>query len=358
MDSLEGTGDASIRYERGEDRFSPPIAQQIAMTQTPPRVEQVPPALRLAAAERLVSVKGPARRRAARSLLESAPRVGIDPSLMWATTDPDRGRDWVGQVCLAVPGSGRTAMLFLSEPGHVRLQGSEATQIQERVLVLEAAFEGLGARPELEIEVAQSLPEPGQRWSIEACKRASMIHVGDLAYLRRPRPEHVGLQDPAALGWPEGVRVRRAGDLADPDNARAMVEALDRSYEDTLDCPELCGLRRTQDVLASHRSTGEFDPTHWWVAELDGRPEGCVLMSACPDQDALELVYLGLSTRLRGRGLGRLLLERAMSSAGRESLGTITCAVDRRNTPALALYERLGFHEFTSRVAYVQAIRA
>jgi len=32
--------------------------------------------------------------------------------------------------------------------------------------------------------------------------------------------------------------------------------------------------------------------------------------------------------------------------------------VDRRNTPALALYERLGFREFTSRVAYVHPIGA
>ncbi len=328
------------------------------MTQTTPRVQQAPKALRLAAAARLVSVEGPARRRAARALLENASSAGIDPSLMWITTDPARGREWVGQVCLVVPACGRTAMLFLSQPGSERLLGSESAQLDERVRVLRGAFAGLEARADLDIAVAQSLPEPGQAWSIEACKRASMVHVGDLAYLRRSLPKGTGAVDPGALDWPEGVRVRRMGDPADPENTRRLIVALDRSYEDTLDCPELCGLRTTEDVLASHKSTGEFDPTHWWVVELDGRPEGCVLMSRCPEQDALELVYLGLSTRLRGRGLGRLVLERAMASAVQPGLASMTCAVDRRNTPALSLYRGFGFAEFTSRIAYVHPINA
>ena len=39
--------------------------------------------------------------------------------------------------------------------------------------------------------------------------------------------------------------------------------ALDRSYVDTMDCPELCGMRATADILASHKATGEFDPSLW-----------------------------------------------------------------------------------------------
>lgn len=328
------------------------------MTQTTPRVTRAPEPLRLAAAGRLVSVTGPARRRAARALLENAASAGIDPRLMWCTIDPSRGRDWVGQVCLAVPGSGRTAMIFLSQPGSERTLGDEKAQHDERVRVLGAALRELGEDPELDIAVAQSLPEPNQGWAIRACVAAGMTHVGDLAYLRRPPPQNPRRVDPASLAWPDGVSVRRVGDLSDPAQRRALIEALDKSYEDTLDCPELCGVRTTEDVLASHKATGDFDPEHWWLVQLDGRPEGCVLMSRCPDQGALELVYLGLSTALRGRGLGRLLLDRAIRSASDVSTTSVTCAVDRRNTPALALYRGLGFSEFTARRAYIHALRA
>jgi ribosomal protein S18 acetylase RimI-like enzyme len=328
------------------------------MTQNHPRIIQVPESHRLAAAERLVNVEGPVRRRAARALLENAARSGIDPSLMWASIDPSRGRGWVGQVCLVVPGGGRTAMLFLSSPGPERPLGSLSDQHEQRVGVLLAAARGVAEDPALDLGVAQALPEPGEDWAIRACRDAGMIHVGDLTYLRREAPREHALIDPADLDWGPGVRVRRVGDLRDPEDREALLRALDRSYEQTLDCPELCGLRTTPDVLASHESTGVLDPRHWWIIEHEGEPHGCVLMSRCPDQDALELVYLGLSTALRGRGLGRRLLEAAMRSAGSRSLRWVTCAVDQRNTPAITLYDRLGFRAFTARAAYVLPLDA
>ena len=76
-------------------------------------------------------------------------------------------------------------------------------------------------------------------------------------------------------------------------------KALERSYVDTLDCPELCGLRVVDDVLESHRSVGVFDPGMWWLVMAEDEPEGCMLLSACPEQNAVELVYLGISPRLR-----------------------------------------------------------
>ena len=125
---------------------------------------------------------------------------------------------------------------------------------------------------------------------------------------------------------------------------------------DTLDCPELCGLRRTDDVIASHLATGVFHPETWWLVFEDGEPEGCVLMSHCPEHDSVELVYLGLSPRLRRRGLGERLLRCAIARCARYSAASVTCAVDRRNAPAVALYERLGFRAFASRIALVRGL--
>ena len=73
-----------------------------------------------------------------------------------------------------------------------------------------------------------------------------------------------------------------------------------RSYLDTLDCPALCGLRTTADVLESHKHAGAWDPAIWWIIQREGRPEGCMLLSETAEHDAVELVYIGLGPEARG----------------------------------------------------------
>ncbi|MEZ6241810.1 MAG: GNAT family N-acetyltransferase [Phycisphaerales bacterium] len=323
------------------------------MTQTQIQVIRAPESLRLAAAKRLVSVPERARERAARQLLDSAPRFGIDLDLLWVSLDESRRPPRVGEVAMAVPGAGRTAMIFLSVLADRGDGRDEARRHAERVAVVRAALEGL-ARCGRDIRLAQALPEEGEAWSIRAFEEGGMRHVGELAYLQRPMRASGGVSPllPSRWAWPEGVGVTPAGEAGE----EALGVALERTYEETLDCPELCGLREISDVLSSHRATGVYDPARWWVVTLEGRPEGCVLMSHCPDQGALELVYVGLSPRLRGRRLGRALLERAIEANAGCGATRVTCAVDRRNTPALRMYDALGFSEFASRTALVCAI--
>lgn len=306
---------------------------------------------RLRAAERLVGGVGPVARRAAERFVQTAPDFGIDLDLLYLTggTAPD---DPVGQVCLVVPGAGGTAMVFVSAPGDPRVCGAPGRQDRERVGLIRAALADLsGGR----FALAQALPEPHERWAISAFEAAGMTRVGDLAYLRRPMAGVAEL--PAPGPWPAGVEVRRVGDLDRAEDAGALAAALDRSYIDTLDCPALCGLRTTAEVIASHRATGRFDPDRWWLVWHEGRPEGCCLLSACPEHASIELVYMGLGPALRGRGLGRAVLTHGLRAlAGVEAI-EVTCAVDRGNKPALALYRALGFAEFTSRVAFVTGMR-
>jgi len=273
---------------------------------------------------------------------------------MWGVLGPPGAAEPVRQMVMGVPGSGRTALLFLSPPGVAAELGDTTTQRDELSACVSSALGGLLGDAEA-IRLVQALPEPHETWSVRACRDGGMTMVGELAYMRRPftAKDRRGTPPP----WPAGVEVRpcgpaspRAGDL--PDLA-ALTLALDASYEDTLDCPELCGLRRTQDVIESHMSTGVFDPSMWWIAWSRGEPLGCVLMSHCPEHDSVELVYLGLGKALRGRGLGEALLRGALARTARCGAASVTCAVDRRNGPAVSLYERLGFRVFASRVALV-----
>ena len=137
----------------------------------------------------------------------------------------------------------------------------------------------------------------------------------------------------------------------------ALAAALEHSYIDTMDCPELCGLRHIDDVLDSHRSTGTYDPTWWYLVRHNAQPAGAMLLNRCPEMRSVELVYLGLGTGVRGKGLGSRLLRMGMNRVHEAFPGwSVTCAVDARNAPALALYESLGFAAYAKRGAYVRSL--
>jgi ribosomal protein S18 acetylase RimI-like enzyme len=292
-------------------------------------------------------------------MVSAAALHGIDLSLMWGTVDrrPDGRPLRVRQVCLAVPGSGRTAMLVLSPPGGRRQDDQED---EDRVASILATCAGLaqenqrGAR---NVRLAQALPDPHDDWAVRAFLAAGFISVGDLAYLRAPIKRRAKAATVPA--WPDGITVRCVDGVGRGQADREqLLKALDRSYIDTLDCPALCGLRDTEDILESHRATGIFDASLWWLVSLHGEPHGCMLLSHIPDHSCVELVYLGLSPDLRGRGLGARLLEMGMAASSSRAADHIACAVDLRNTPARRLYERVGFREFGHRAALVKPIES
>jgi ribosomal protein S18 acetylase RimI-like enzyme len=337
--------------------FSPSGSQTNAGGPSPEGV-RVPENLRLSACERLVT--GPQRSQSARSLITSASSHGIDLNLLWGVIDrAGNGPARVRQACLAVLGAGATAMLFHSSPESARWLGPKATQCGEISTALRACLEGLRAYPD-RARLAQCLIEPKHTWASEVFLDAGMVFVGELAYMKQPIEQapdrHVPEPD-----WPQGISVRpiRSLDPLDPgSDRRDLIEALELSYIDTLDCPELCGLRSMDDVVDSHIATGSFNPNNWLLIEKNGKPAGCCLLTHCPANGSIELVYLGIGAPARGLGLGRMVLaygtERMRHLGARE----VTCAVDTRNTPAMRVYESLGYARFDSRVGFVAQLLA
>ena len=322
---------------------------------------RVPPDLRVSAAERLVA--GPDRNRAARRLVETAHHHGIDLDLVWGTIIGDARHPAVGQACLAVASAGRTAMLFLSAPGPERRFGPVAVQQEELAAVLRRALAEVAGASSKPLALAQTLTEPSQPWAEAACRAAGMIWVGHLQFMRLAWPA----RDGGASGgpgqgvapWPEGVSVmpvRDPLDMTPGGDGAALASALEASYADTLDCPELCGLRSTRDVITSHMATGAFDPKRWWLVRKNGVAEGCCLLNHCPANHAVELVYLGISSSLRGHGLAQRVLRHALARIDAPGVREITCAVDTRNTPALKLYRSMGFAPFGSRIGFVMPL--
>jgi mycothiol synthase len=128
-----------------------------------------------------------------------------------------------------------------------------------------------------------------------------------------------------------------------PVLAEQFAATLERTYVGTLDCPELNGIRTTDEVIAGHMAQGAFHPECWWLA-LEGEvPVGVTMLVEMPDAMTWELAYFGLIPEARGRGLGRAMILHAMHALLAHPTIALMLAVDARNDPARRLYQSLGF---------------
>jgi len=145
------------------------------------------------------------------------------------------------------------------------------------------------------------------------------------------------------LGWREALSV----------DAKALGQLLTATYEQSLDCPGLIGLRKADDILAGHRATGRFTPQTWWIVDLDGRPAGVCLLSDAIDDRLATVVYLGVVPLARGQGIGRAMVRQAANAARARERSAISLAVDTCNTYARQAYLAEGFRPTGRRWVYV-----
>lgn len=286
--------------------------------------------------------------------------------MVWLTCEPGHIkpiRKKVRQAVLVVIGSGRAAMVFVSEPPPEGDADGESAGQSERTACLKSTIDYVTKFRPGGVNILQALPDPIETWATAAYRAAEFTSVGILTYMRGPVNDVITriatYKDQPKDRW-------KGWTLRDYESLRAehgtigaddlFVSALDSTYLETLDCPELCGMRDTRDVLESHRATGKFDPRYWWLLiDEAGVPGACLLLNPCPEQRTIELVYLGLAPATRGRGIGRALITYGLGITCATRNGwDVACAVDDRNAPARNLYESLGFVAFGKRAALVK----
>jgi ribosomal protein S18 acetylase RimI-like enzyme len=89
------------------------------------------------------------------------------------------------------------------------------------------------------------------------------------------------------------------------------------------------------------------EDTALFVAELDGRPAGCLLMWTLEDyfsqQMHAHISVLAVTAEAEGHGVGRALMAHAESWARESGRRCLTLSVFEGNRRAQALYERVGF---------------
>lgn len=302
------------------------------------RIDRVPEDRRGEAIERLVSDPDSPSKEAARRFLEFAADNKIHLEHMWAVFH--EGNHAIRRTLLAVPSPGRTAMVFTT-----RIHRNE--EIAEAGLLVRQAMDELQGS---EIHLAQVLLDPRDDKERQTYILGGFTELAKLSYLERPAPSP---RDVKPIDWPDGVSIEACRDPHDPE----WAEVLDRTYEHTLDCPGLLGLRQTPDILEGHRSIGVFEPGLWTMVRVNGKGAGVLLLNPVPASRSVELVYLGMVPEARGAGLASRLLRYGLGLLAGRPERSVTLAVDDQNTPAMKLYHAHGFRRSLRRVALIRALR-
>lgn len=84
------------------------------------------------------------------------------------------------------------------------------------------------------------------------------------------------------------------------------------------------------------------------VAELDGKVVGCLQLTVIPGlahrgSRRAQIESVRISSRLRGHGLGELMMREAIAIAEREGCRIVQLTTDRTRADAHRFYQRLGF---------------
>jgi len=246
--------------------------------------------------------------------------------------------DRMTAACLVVESPGHSGMIFVTDPGRIPRPG-----VDEKGLVL--ALKALRAAAwERSLAILEVLIAPDAAGLSQVLDRSGFTYLTRLLYLQR----QVDIAMPR-LPVAEGLELitYEGGDTA------LFLSVLEESYAQSLDCPELVGLRRIEDAFEGHRATGDHDPRFWWVALRDGKPAGVLLLSRVTERTAMEVVYVGVAQVSRGQDVGNALMDLALRTCIQESAKVLALAVDCANTPARRMYERWGFVQTGARDAWI-----
>ncbi len=201
-------------------------------------------------------------------------------------------------------------------------------------------------------KLAQAIVHPDAAHEAAPLLRRGFQHVTRLRYLELNLDKAPQESPPLEGGAKGGSRLRLETYAA--QNSYLFKETILRSYEGTLDCPELNGIRTIEEVVAGHIAQGHFRPERWWLAFEQDRPVGVALTTEVPDLGAWDLSYVGIVPEARRRGLGRAVTTHILHAASAAGVHHVSLAVDRRNLPAWNMYAHLGFTPFDHREVYLR----
>lgn len=143
--------------------------------------------------------------------------------------------------------------------------------------------------------------------------------------------------------WPAGVRLRTFEVGSDED---AWVRVNARAFADH---PEQGAWTRAD--LERREREPWFSPEGFFLAERDGELIG-FHWTKVHEGGVGEVYVIGVDPSAQGLGLGRALTLAGLHHLRSLGLPTVMLYADESNTPAISLYERLGFTHFATDAMY------
>jgi ribosomal protein S18 acetylase RimI-like enzyme len=246
-----------------------------------------------------------------------------------------RGPKGIRGSILCLPIVGATALVW---PPHC--VADESTSSNEDRLVRRAT-DWLKAQG---VKVAQALLSVEENGLGASLQRNGFRHVTHLCFYRHDLE-------------PAGLRPDRPLQLEyrtyEECDAEVFQQTLGRTYLESQDFPEMNGVRTVAEVILGHQSQGRYDPSRWFLALVEDRPVGVLLLTELAESGDWDLSYVGVVPEARRHGFGSDLVRKALIEAHYADAMYLSLAVDGRNLPALEMYRRLGFEPYDRREVYL-----
>ena len=268
-------------------------------------------------------------------------------------------------AALLIDGPGRTAMIFVAPISRRSPTGAMAA-------LLKRLCDSIDPK---RTRLLQALLDPGQQRERDALLAAGFNELASLHYLEHAITRSVTHRASTSIGAGAGSSASSGAGASIIESSLELdpawglkavrwserdkplfARAIQASYEATLDCPGLLGLRQMDDIIAGHMGSGQHIPELWLTLFHSDEPAAVMLLNLVPSRQAMELVYLGIAKPWRGRGLGGRLVRHALEQARRHEAKSMLLAVDEINTPAMALYRKHGFVATGRKLAMIRVL--
>ena len=239
-----------------------------------------------------------------------------------------RAKEMVGASWIQ-PAPGRTALLW---PPSVN--GPAAQQL------MQTAAEWLDNE---NIVLAQILGSSWASYDLALLSMGGFKELAELAYLTVDRKYFPTKHPSSELQF----------EPYNKQDCSRLEDLISKTYQGSLDCPDLNGVREICDVIEGYLSQGTSGDEHWFFARKN-RDDVGVLILTPHTTEQWELVYMGIIPLARGSGLGKQLVQFALWHSGCVGADRIVLAVDQANQPALNMYHSNGFVVWDRRTVFAR----